>query len=410
MDARVSLGRVAGLRFGAHWSVLAVFVLIAAGLAQGRLPVAHSGHTAWVYWGVGLATAVLFLASLLAHEVGHAVVARRNGVPVDGITLWLLDGARLRGEGPSPGVELRIAGAGPLVSLFLGALFGALAGLFALFDAAGLLVEAVAWLAGINVLLALFNALPAAPLDGGRLLRAAVWRRSGDPLRATVLATAVGRVMGWLLAGSGLYLLFLGASFSGILLAVVGWFLIATATAGGGRAGMGEFLSGVSVRDVMTPIPPTVPAGASVRDFLGGCAGHDPHEAVLVVGDDGRPIGLITAQRAARAVSGEEHTTKLGSVVVPLRDLPTATPDCPLVRLLPRLDASPVRRVVVLSADGAPAGIVTSSDVSRLTTWLSSTSPWPRSAGSWQSRKKEVPAGYAEEGEGDEGAPGGMTG
>lgn len=390
MDARVSLGRVAGLRFGAHWSVLAVFVLLAAGLAQGRLPVAHSGHTAWAYWGVGLATAVLFLASLLAHEIGHAVVARRNGVTVDGIMLWLLGGARLRGEAPSPGVELRIAGAGPLVSLLLGVVFGALSGLFVLLHAAGLLVEALAWLAGINVLLALFNVLPAAPLDGGRLLRAAVWRRSGDPLRATVLATAVGRVLGWILAGSGLYLLFLGASFSGILLAVVGWFLIATATAGGGPAGMGEFLSGVSVRDVMTPAPRTVSAGASVRDLLGACAPRDRHAAVLVVGDDGRPVGLISVQRAAEVAAEEEQATKVGSVMVALTDLPTTTPDCPLVRLLPRLDASPVRRAVVLSADGAPAGIVTSSDVGRLITWLTSTSPWPRSAGSWQGGRKRV--------------------
>ncbi|MBD0841436.1 site-2 protease family protein [Streptomyces sp. TRM68416] len=384
MNATFSLGRIVGIRVGAHWSVLAVLLILTAGLAEGRLPSAHSGHSVWTYWAVGLATAAVFLASLLAHEISHAVVARRNGVTVEGITLWLLGGvARLRSEAPSPGAELRIAGVGPLVSLVLGVLFGAAAGVLGGLRGAGLGVEALAWLAGINILLALFNALPAAPLDGGRLLRAVVWHRTGDALRATLTATAAGRVLGWLLIGAGLYLLFLGASFSGIWLAVIGWFLIATATVEGGQARMRELLSGVPVRDVMTPDPHAVPAGASIAGFLGDPALRYRHSAFPVLGDDGRPVGLITVHRAGQVPPGDRDTTELGSVMVPITELPTAGPSDPLAGLLPRLEGSPLRRALVLSDDGALAGIVTSSDISRLTTWLTSTAVWRGSTASW---------------------------
>jgi Zn-dependent protease len=170
--ATLRLGRIAGIRVGVHWSVLVIFVIIAVGLAEGRLPEAHPGRPPWQYWAAGILAAVVFFASLLAHEIAHAVVARHSGVEADDITLWLLGGtARLKEEAPSPGAELRIAGVGPLVSLVLGVAFAAVAGALRAAGSSGLTVEAVAWLAGINLTLAVFNALPAAPLDGGRLLR-----------------------------------------------------------------------------------------------------------------------------------------------------------------------------------------------------------------------------------------------
>ncbi len=144
---------------------------------------------------------------------------------VDEIVLWLLGGAaRLRSEAPGPAAELRIAGVGPLVSLVLGGAFGAAAWLVSLAAAPGLLVEAVVWLAAINVLLAVFNAIPAAPLDGGRLLRAVIWWRTGDRLRATAGATAAGRAFGWLLVVVGLLLFLRTAALGGLWLALIGWF------------------------------------------------------------------------------------------------------------------------------------------------------------------------------------------
>ncbi|MGW0826609.1 site-2 protease family protein [Streptomyces sp. NPDC002845] len=376
MGATFSLGRLAGIRIGVHWSVLVIFVLLAAGLAEGRLPAAHPGSSGWLYWIVGLGAAAVFLLSLLAHEISHAVVARRNGVDADEITLWLLGGvARLRSEAPRPGAELRIAGVGPLVSLVLGVLFAILAGGFGGLYGYGLFVEALAWLAAINILLALFNVLPAAPLDGGRLLRAAVWKWTGDPLRATMVATSAGRILGWLLIVAGLYLLFLGASFSGIWLAIIGWFLIAAATVEGGQAKMRELFAGVPVRRAMTPDPLTVPADATVAEFLDEPTLRYQHSAFPVTADGDVPVGLVTVHRAGAVPSGERHTTTLESVMTPLDELTTAGPDDPLSRVLPDLASSPVRRILVVQ-DGRLVGIVSSSDISRITTWLTSAAPW----------------------------------
>ncbi|MFG3497782.1 site-2 protease family protein [Streptomyces sp. NPDC047928] len=375
MKATLSLGRLAGVRVGVHWSVLVIVVLLAFGLA-GRLPDAYPDRPGWVYWLTGLASAVVFLLSLLAHELSHAVVARRNGVDVDGITLWLLGGmARLRSEAPTPGAEVRIAGVGPLVSLLLGVFFGLVAWLVGAVYGAGLPVEALAWLAGINILLAVFNALPAAPLDGGRLLRALVWRRTGDPLKATAVATGAGRALGWLLVGAGLYLVFFGAVFSGFWLVVIGWFLVAMATAEGGQAKTRELLSGIPVRQAMSADPTAVPVGLTVAGFLADPRYRYRHSAFPVVDEDDRPVGLISVKTAA-ATAEAERGSGLATVMIPAGEIPTAGPDDPLTAALPRLESSAAHRLLVVDGDGRLVGIVTSSDISRVTAWLASSSTW----------------------------------
>lgn len=376
MRATFSLGRVAGIRVGVHWSVLVIFVLILLGLAGGSFRETHPDRPVWQYWLASAVTAVVFLLSLLAHELSHAVVARRNGVAVDDITLWLLGGlARLKSEASTPGAELRIAGVGPLVSLVLGALFALAAGMLAAFTEAGLLVEALAWLAGINILLAVFNALPAAPLDGGRLLRAIVWWKTGSSLRATAVATAAGQVLGWSLVGIGLYLVLLGAAFSGIWLVVIGWFVIAVATAEGGQARLRELLGGIPVRDAMTSDPVTVRATTKVSEFLADPRFRYRHSAFPVVDNGNTATGLVTLKGADAVPEAERTSTTVARVMVPVDELPTPHPDDPLARLVPELQNSSVHRALVLEGSRL-VGIVTSSDISRVTSWLSSSSTW----------------------------------
>ncbi|MFI6012571.1 site-2 protease family protein [Streptomyces sp. NPDC051243] len=376
MRATFSLGRLAGVRVGVHWSVLVIFVVILLGLAGGRFPEDHPESAAWQYWFASSVTAAVFLLSLLAHEISHALVARRNGVPVDDITLWLLGGvARLKGEAATPGAELRIAGVGPLVSLLLGGVFALAAGLLDAVSDAGLAVEALAWLAGINILLAVFNALPAAPLDGGRLLRAIVWWKTGSPLRATAVATGAGRLLGWVLVGLGLYLVLVGAAFSGIWLVVIGWFVLAMATMEGGQARLRELLGGIPVSDAMTPDPVSVRATTTVSEFLADPTFRFRHSAFPVVDDGDRAIGLVTVKSADSVPEAERASTAVSRVMVPVDDLPTPHPDDPLARLVPELQVSAAHRALVL--DGSRlVGIVTSSDISRVTSWLSSSSAW----------------------------------
>jgi Zn-dependent protease/CBS domain-containing protein len=368
-----SLGRVAGVRVGVHWSVLVIFAIIALGLARGHLPDAYPDHPQWQYWLVGLIAAVVFFASLLAHEVAHSIVAHRNGIGVDSITLWLLGGAaRLKDEAASPGAELRIAGIGPLVSLALGALFAGATAVFDASGAAGLATEAVAWLAAINILLAIFNSIPAAPLDGGRLLRAIVWWRTGDRRRATAVATAAGRALGWALLALGAYLFLRGAALSGIWFAVIGWFLIAVATAEGRQAQVQETLGGVPVREAMTPDPVTAPVTTTVQELVEGPLSRRRHAALPVTADDaGHPVGLVTLDRVKQVPTEKRPSTTLADVMVPMSQVTTADPADPLAQIASRLDAAPEHRVLVLESD-ALVGIVSPSDVDRTLNWLSS--------------------------------------
>nr|WP_237693991.1 site-2 protease family protein [Streptomyces sp. SID2888] len=367
------MGRIAGVRVGVHWSVLFIFAIIAFGLAQGRLPQTYPGRGWAVYWAAGLCTAVVFFASLLAHELAHAVVARRNGVGVDDIVLWLLGGAaRLRSEASSPGAELRIAGVGPLVSLLLGGLFTLLTWLLGLTSVSGVVVEMVGWLAGINVLLAVFNALPAAPLDGGRLLRAFLWWRTGDRLRATAGATGAGRVFGWLLVVLGLIVFMRSRSFGGLWLALIGWFLIAAATAEGRQAHMRGVLAGVPVRDAMTPEPLTVPADTTVADFLTDARWRYRHSAFPVTDDNGALVGLVTLEGARKMPGTEASAATVREAMVPLSGTVVVEPDSPLADLLPRMEPGAEHRVLVVER-GRLVGIVSLSDVSRTVGWLMGT-------------------------------------
>ncbi|WP_175407289.1 site-2 protease family protein [Streptomyces sp. TRM64462] len=372
MRASFTIGRIAQVRVGVHWSVLFIFALIVWGLAQGRFPAAHPGREPVLYWVAGLATAVVFFLSLLAHELAHAVVARRNGVEVDDIVLWLLGGAaRLHSEAPKPAAELRIAGVGPLVSLVLGGVFALTAWLLILADAPGLLAEAVVWLAAINILLAVFNAIPAAPLDGGRLLRAVLWWRTGDRLRATAGATAAGRGFGWLLVALGLLVFLRTGSFGGLWLGLIGWFLVAAATAEGRQAQLRGVLAGVPVRQAMTQDPVTVPAGVTVAYFLADPRYRYRHSAFPAVEGD-RPVGLMTLDRARAVPEDRRGVVRVGEVMAPLSEVTVVGPDDPLADLLPRMEAGADHKVLVTDAGGRLVGMVSSSDVSRTVTWLMS--------------------------------------
>jgi Zn-dependent protease len=173
MGQSFSLGRISGIRIGVNWSVLIIVALLAYGLAAGQFPAEVPRRPEAEYVVAAIVTAVAYMGSLLAHELAHSLVARRNGVQVEGITLWLLGGvSRLQGEIPDPGAEVRVAGVGPLTSLVLGGVFTLVAWLLHASGVGGVVVAALAWLGGINILLAVFNVIPAAPLDGGRLLQA----------------------------------------------------------------------------------------------------------------------------------------------------------------------------------------------------------------------------------------------
>jgi CBS domain-containing protein len=284
---------------------------------------------------------------------------------VEDITLWLFGGvARLRGEAPTPGAELRIAGSGPLVSLLLGLAFGLVASVLNAAGVDGLPVGALVWLAGINLLLAVFNILPAAPLDGGRLLRAALWKWRGDRLWATIAAARAGRALGLVLVGLGLWELLALGSYAGLWLALIGWFILGAAQAEEQQARLTGSLAGVRVQDVMTPDPDTAPAGIPVSEFVESHLLRRRHTSFPLLDTEGRPIGLVTAARVKALPRDRWAQTSLSAVACPMAEVPIAAPEEPLSELLPRLDGPTGGRALVLDR-GRLVGIVSPLDVTR---------------------------------------------
>jgi Zn-dependent protease len=365
MGDTFSLGRISGIRIGVNWSVLLIVALLAYGLAVGEFPAAAPHHPVAEYVVAALVTAVAYIGSLLAHELAHSLVARRNGLQVEGITLWLLGGvSRLQGEAPDPGAEIRIAGVGPLVSLLLGGAFLLVAWLVHAAGVRGVLVVALAWLGGINVLLAVFNVIPAAPLDGGRLLRAVLWRITGDQYKAAAWSARSGQVFGWILVVASAYLVLVRREYNWLWFALLGWFLISAATAENRQAVVESALRTIPVREIMTANPVTVPASQTVAWLLNEYLPWHRHSAFPVEADDGQTAGLVTVKRINQVPAGERDRTTLRDIACPLSDVARATPDEPVSDLLPRLNGCSENRALVF-AGGRLAGIVSPTDINR---------------------------------------------
>ncbi|MFC5139854.1 site-2 protease family protein [Actinomycetospora rhizophila] len=358
----VRLGRIAGVPVTAHGSVLGIVALIAVVVARSEMPLLAPGHGPLAYGMAGLAVALLLMVSLLAHEAAHALVARANGLGVEGITLWLLGGStRLRGEPDRPGTELRIAVVGPLVSGLVGGLFAGAAGAASLLSA-DLLVAVGVELAVINLVLAVFNLLPAAPLDGGRVLRAALWARRGDRWAAGVTAARAGRGLAALLVAAGLVLTVV-AGFGGLWVAIVGWFIGVAAGEEERRARQARTLAGVPVSAAAATVPTIVADGAAPGELAAAAAAPAGRVGgVLLVGADARPSGYVPPKRL-RAASVRDPVGVRRLAVPPTR-LTVARPDDELSPLLTRL-AEPGSRLVVLS-DDASIRLVSAADVERL--------------------------------------------
>jgi Zn-dependent protease len=366
-QARSPALTLAGFRVVISPSALVAFALIAWSLAARVLPAGYPGYTPATYWLAGLAAATLFVAGLLLHELAHALVARRAGVETREITLWLFGGlARIRGELPSPGVELRVAAAGPAASLLLAGGFLAAAAAAELAGAPPLAGGSLLWLAAMNAVLAVFNLIPGAPLDGGRILHALLWRLRGDPAGAALRAAQVGRAVGLLLAGLGLLQLLVGSGLGGLWTALLGWFLVGAA---GGEAELARVttrLGGLRVRDVMAGDPAVGPGWFTVDAFLDGWAARHPAPAWPLQHFDGRPAGVVGAEALRLVPAGDRGGVRVVELAVPPEELPTAGPDEPAAELARRLATS--RRGLALVLDGGrPVGVVTARQLAAAT-------------------------------------------
>src|SRR4051794_16884764 len=371
----IQLARVFGIRIGASpsWFVVLFLMIYYLSGLFGDLLVGYSNTTAY---GIAVAGTLLFFVSLVLHELGHALVARRNGIGVSSIDLWFFGGlAKLTREPTTPGQDFRIAAAGPAVTLLIfGLCCVALAighedvvrGITLDFDRSTPAVGLLAYLGGINLVVLLFNLVPAFPLDGGRIARALAWKVTGDQNRGTRLAARLGQGFAYLLMGLGLYMIFASDGFGGLWLLLLGWFLAQAARGAVVSSRFSDRLDGVTVADVMDAEPIAVPIDTSVlaaRDEF-----FDRYDLPWfpVVDRLGRFIGIVRQEPVDGAVSDGRPAITVGDVLDPDADTESLVRrDTPIEQLIGSERLRRFGALMVVDAEQRLCGVVTLDQVRR---------------------------------------------
>jgi Zn-dependent protease len=366
MEQSIRLGHVAGIPIGANWSVIVITALITWVLAAGVLPEIVSGQAPAAYIGVGIAAAALFFVSLVTHELAHSLVARRNGVTVRAITLWMFGGvSELETETSAPREELTMAVAGPATSFGLAAAFSALAACAAALSLPALAVGALWWLALINAGLGLFNLLPAYPMDGGRVLRAILWARSGDRVQATRASARTGHWFAYGIIGCGVLLAVSGGLVSGIWLMFIGWYLEGASRIEGEAAVRDDILEHVRAGGLMSAPPVTVPADITVQQLVDDYVLGRHHSSFPVVDQNGNPIGLVGLQQVRRIPEAARRLTEVRAITQPLATVPAVSPDDTGADVLRHLSSERSSRALVIDSEHRLVGIISNADIAR---------------------------------------------
>lgn len=378
------LGRIAGIEIGLDWSLLIIFFLITFSLATAVFPVWHPAWSAATVWLTALAAAVLFFASVLAHELSHALMGRRFGMQIRRITLFIFGGmAHLEDEPPTWRAEMAMALVGPLTSLVLGAVFillgGTLAGSVNLdatperaLAALDPLPTLLLWLGPVNIILGLFNLVPGFPLDGGRALRAALWGVTGSLRRATRWASVGGRAFAWLLIAAGVAMmlgielpLFGTGLVGGLWLAFIGWFLHNAALTSYRQLLLRESLDDVPVSRLMLRRLVSVPPSLDLDSLIEREAAGSGQRAFPVV-EGGRLVGLISLSDLQPHPRVEWPRIRVADAMTPRARLVTLAPDHDAFEAMEQLAARNLNQLPVVEGD-ALVGMVRREDVLR---WL----------------------------------------
>jgi Zn-dependent protease/predicted transcriptional regulator len=358
------VARIAGIevRVDSSWVVIALLITYSMYLRASFLYRDLSGAGAVA---LAILATVLFFGSVLVHELAHAVVSQARGIRVQDITLFLFGGAtRARVESRGPGDEFLIAAVGPLTSGVLAALFGIVAGLGG--DVLSRpLAGTFGYLAWSNLLLAGFNLVPGFPLDGGRLLRSAIWKATGSLARATRVASLAGQAVGWLLVAAGVAWLLAGDLAGGIWFAFIGWFLVQAARSSYQELQLRDMLRGVEAEDVMAGNLLRIPPDLSLQDAVDDYFMRYDHSA-FPVDEQGRTIGLLTLRGIRRVPRDQWPTRRVRDLMVPLGDQVVVAPHARMDVVLGKLQDSEAGRVLVVQA-GEVVGIITPTDLTR---WL----------------------------------------
>jgi len=369
MRNAIRVGRLFGIDINLDFSWLLIFVLVTWSLADHYLMV-QSRWTPALRWGLAFVTSILFFASVLAHELAHSLVSQAQGVSVRRITLFIFGGAaEISAQPRRARDEFVMALVGPLTSLALAALFGAM---WFIAQGTNLAINAVAgWLAGINLMLAIFNLLPGFPLDGGRVLRAIVWDLTNNLQRGTRVAVGAGMLISWLFILVGVWQVFQGNWADGIWIAFIGWFLQGAAVHEGQAGLTTEALKGHKARELMMADCPHVLKQLTIDVFVAKVAIPSGRRCFPVMDGDNF-VGLLTDHRIQDVPSEKWRETRVADVLIPPERLVSARPDEDLSEVVEVMVRSDVNQVPVLD-NGRFVGMLTRGNILDLLRLLGST-------------------------------------
>ena len=356
----IPVGKIRGVKLQLHWSIFPAFGLFAYTLATGVFQDRLKPGDPDVAWIFGLGAAAIFMLSIVLHEFGHAVVAQRNSLRVDTITLFFFGGiAQVQDEPKSAGVEFRVAAGGPLVSLVLALGFGA-ATLALPND--GLLDAGAAWLTRTNLALLLFNLIPGYPLDGGRILRAAVWHVSKSERKATSIAVRGGQIFAAIIGGVGvLFMVIEGSIFAGLWLVLIAWFLQTAATASGRHIITRTVLEGITAAQAMAREIVYIPSRTRVLELVESQPTIAPGRA-FIVADEG-PLGVISPFQLVFVPRERWPWTVVTQIMTPWRSLATVSPDTNLFVALEQMDEAKAFFALVVDQSGGLAGVLSRDQI-----------------------------------------------
>ncbi len=349
MRSQITLGRVFGIKIGLHYSWFLIALLIVFSLSSQF----HATNPAWgdgVIYALAIGSALLFFVSLLLHELAHSLVATANQLPVKEITLFALGGVSQIEKNPqSAKIEFWMAFVGPLTSMVIGLVCLTLAHMVGN-PSTDPWMAMLLWLGYINLSLAAFNLLPGYPLDGGRVLRALIWWKTGDADRSTQTAARVGQVVAFGFIAVGIMQYFRGAGIGGLWIAFIGWFLLQAARESYVQVGLAHALQGVRVADVMTKDCPTVDGWMNVQTFVDQELLRTGRRCFMVV-DKGVVAGLVTPHEVKQVDRAQWPYKTLDDIMRPLQDLHSVTPETPLGSALESMGRYDLNQLPVVSND-----------------------------------------------------------
>jgi Zn-dependent protease/predicted transcriptional regulator len=358
------LFRIAGVQIAIDFSWIIIFVLVLWSLSDGYFPALHPGYPASEYWLVGAAGTFLFFSSIVIHELSHAMVGNALGQPVDRISLFIFGGmAHLGHEPTNPNAELKIAAAGPITSIALGFIFLWIARAIGSAGPYPMWSSVFQYLGFINIALALFNLLPGFPLDGGRIVRAIEWRRTGDFRRATARAADWGRGIAYGLIALGALEIFTGSLIGGLWLIFIALFLKGAASSSYQSIVMEQVLGAARVNEIMVHHPETVDANTTVAEAVSQHFMHHGYGGFPVVDNDA-PVGIVSL-RQVRDCPAEERAVRKISDVMRRRDKAiTIAPRASVSDALRQMSEADIGRLLVIEHDRL-AGLITRSAIAR---------------------------------------------